>query len=86
VTRVTVACVIAATLFFTGPSGPFAPVPLRAAAAPQFPRIPSGLGGLVRRLPGLDDFLKPGPVLTTSMGDASGRLGPLPDGVEFGRP
>src|SRR5512146_1126041 len=82
---VTGACLIAVSVVGLVPGArTFTSFTVDAAAAPQFPRLPSGLGDLARRLPSLDSFLKPGPVLTTSMADAAGRLGPLPDGHAVG--
>lgn len=54
-------------------------------SAAQFPRLPSGLRDLTERIPDLDQFLTPGPVLTSGMADAVGRMGPLPNGLTDGR-
>jgi hypothetical protein len=55
-----------------------------ALSAAQLPQLPSGVRGLAERIPDLDRFLGPGPVLTSGVADAVGRVGALPAGVTEG--
>ena len=56
-----------------------------ALSAAQLPQLPWAVRGLTERIPDLERFLAPGPVLTSGVTDAVGRMGALPAALADGQ-